>query len=950
LTFVLGQLVANPVSKQEAKTIATNFFKSNAPKTRSINRITKTIIEKHNDNNSFYIYGFEKGGFVIVSADDDASPILGYSFTSNISDNLNPSIKYLFEQFNNEISDAKRHKSRNSNFKEQWNNLRDNSYKSNREANKPILKTAWNQEPYYNALCPTGTPVGCVATAMSQIMFHHKWPASGNGWHKYIPEDHPEYGALSAEFESTTYDWDNMTFALLPTSTNEQKKAISTLCYQAGVSVNMNYGPDGSGANSSDVMYALTSYFKYDPSSIKKVTYNKDEETEYFNTIKNEIDNNRPIYYDGGGDEGGHAWICDGYDNNNKVHIHWGWGGAYDGYFLLSNMVGGDYDFTKYNSMIIGIQPGNANQEMLWTKQASGFKAKSRGIQNISAIDERTAWAVSYDGSGDKATTKDFTRTTDGYTWKSGEINATDTDGLSSAMISAVSKDIAWVALFDGTNGGGKIVKTSDGGKNWITQSSASFTAPNGFPNIVHFWDKNNGFCQGDPNDGYFEIYTTSNGGENWNRVSKANIPSNLDKEYGTIGRYAVYGNNVWFATNKGRIYKSTDKGLNWVVYKTPISDASFELSFKDENIGIIQAKGENNQTAYITNNGGETWNILNYTGNFYKNSFKFIPNSDLLITTGADLKTPSAGISYSTDNGSTFTDYAEFYQNYQILAIGSTGTNAIWAGAYNSDENNDGMWRYGNSLFTADFTTDKTDYCSEEVTFNEASFGNPDSWTWNFGEGATPETAEGKGPHKVNYSSKGYKTITLTAKKGSNQHELIKENSIHISTSTPVISTITGETSVNINESHSYTVEKIEKATYNWEIPNNWKGTSETNSVNITFTSQGTSNIKVTPKNACGIGSSVELEITVAAVTGIDDFEKNILTIYPNPTKDVIIINGINNVNLTIYNSAGKTVKTINNYQENQTINVSDLEPGIYFVRVLIKNKIISKTISIVK
>jgi photosystem II stability/assembly factor-like uncharacterized protein len=869
--FVCFNLFSDPVNEKEAKQIAENFYKTYAPASKASSSVNQLITEKYQETESFYIFGFDQGGFVIVSADDYAEPILGYSFTSPIEEKFGSNIRYLFDRYNSEIAETKELKLQRNDLKMYWDNLKNAKVSGEAKEAVTLLETTWNQSPVYNLYCPGESPVGCVATAMSQIMNYHEWPLSGNGWNKYIPADHPEYGLQYADFASATYDWANMPNALSYSNSSAEKDAIATLCYQAGVSVNMNYDPDGSGASTRDVLFALTSFFKYDPTTIELVTYDVADESEYLNKIKNEIDNNRPIYYDGYGESGGHAWVCDGYDDNDKVRINWGWGGYYNGYFLLSNMVAGGSDFTDGNSMIIGIQPGSAYQDIQWTKQASGFEAASRGIQNISAINERVAWAIAYDGSGDGANVKDFTRTTNGFSWTDGTIRATGTDGLSAAMISAVDENTAWVAMFDGTNGGGKIVKTSDGGESWIHQSTASFAAPNGFPNVVHFWDTNNGWCQGDPNDGYFELYTTTDGGNEWTRVPEENIPANQNGEYGTVSYYAVYGDIVWFATNKGRIFKSTDKGHNWDVYETPLSNVSFELSFRNENTGIIQRRGDgNNNIQYITNDGGVTWTELNPTGNFYTNSFKYVPGENLLISTGSDHETPFQGVSYSTDNGTTFHEYSDFYQNFQFLALGAASANAIWAGGYSQDENNDGMWHYGPMLDTTDYTVNERQFCINDssVIFKDASLNAYDSYNWEFGIGALPSTANGAGPHTVKYTTSGSKNIKLFLTKATKEDSVVKNNLVYISSGTPTLSAISGEVDVNVFDTHSYSVTRIDEITYNWDLPADWTGSSAKNSIDVTFLAPATETITITPSNVCGDGTPEELEITANCIT----------------------------------------------------------------------------------
>ena len=123
-------------------------------------------------------------------------------------------------------------------------------------------------------------------------------------------------------------------------------------------------------------------------------------------------------------------------------------------------------------------------------------------------------------------------------------------------MIHAISYNTAWVVAYPVNNlSYGGIFKTTDGGATWNRQNTASYSAPGAFPNVVYFWDENIGFAQGDPVDGEYELYTTIDGGENWTEVDGNNIPNPLAGEYGYVRQIEVYEDNVWYTTNKGRIY-----------------------------------------------------------------------------------------------------------------------------------------------------------------------------------------------------------------------------------------------------------------------------------------------------------------------------------------------------------------------------------------------------------
>ena len=130
-------------------------------------------------------------------------------------------------------------------------------------------------------------------------------------------------------------------------------------------------------------------------------------------------------------------------------------------------------------------------------------------------------------------------------------------------MIFALSDQMAFVPMYrSGTwTGQPGLFKTSNGGITWTRQAGV-YTDPTSFPDIVHFFDNNNGITLGDPVGGYFEIYITSNGGTTWTRVSGEHIPNPLTSEYATVDNYAFYGNSIWVPTTKGRVLRSDDMGL----------------------------------------------------------------------------------------------------------------------------------------------------------------------------------------------------------------------------------------------------------------------------------------------------------------------------------------------------------------------------------------------------
>lgn len=290
-----------------------------------------------------------------------------------------------------------------------------------------------------------------------------------------------------------------------------------------------------------------------------------------------------------------------------------------------------------------------------WTTQLSNVNANN-WVQFIDAVDSNVCWGLAAARTGQTNPVQEYTKTSDGgNTWFAGAITNAANHGPS--CINALNADTAWVAMFNTTGGGGKILKTIDGGLSWIHQTTAAFTAPAGFPNVVHFFDANNGFCMGDPNGGYFEIYTTVDGGTTWVRTPQANIPANLAGEFGITDVYATYGNTIWFGTNMGRFYKSIDGGLNWSVATSPYTGFIGGLSFKDANYGIaVEADlGTVNTDAIYTNDGGATWNILpgNTAAFAQKQGIMFLPGTASTFVITSPYLPSGSGVSF--DDGNTW-------------------------------------------------------------------------------------------------------------------------------------------------------------------------------------------------------------------------------------------------------------------------------------------------------
>ena len=386
VVFIMSGLAwSSPVDSMEAKNLAQTFWRLNFPKQALpvFEEISQSVGVEH-----FYIFNNVNGpGFVLVSDDDCAIPILGYSDANNCrSGDLPDNIRSWFGFYDGTIGAAVLNgEVATQEIADQWNNLRAGNLPTGPKsvtAVSPLLSTTWDQGAPYNNLCPgTGNnkaAVGCVATAMAQLMKYYNWPTTGTGSHSYNGNNGTyNYGTLSANFGATTYDWANMldSYPNANSGTTTQQNAVATLMYHCGVAIDMIYSPSGSSAwtiGTASPYYpsaesALKEYFNYSP-SLAGWLKSLFTDAQWISMLKNDLDNAHPLIYAGNDQngEGGHCFICDGYDYSNNFHFNWGWSGWCDGYFALTSLTpnsggtgGGNYNYSYYQQAIFGAVPNN---------------------------------------------------------------------------------------------------------------------------------------------------------------------------------------------------------------------------------------------------------------------------------------------------------------------------------------------------------------------------------------------------------------------------------------------------------------------------------------------------------------------------------------------------------------------------------------------------------------
>ena len=291
---------------------------------------------KHQKAAAYYAFNIgDNEGFVIVSGDDSLTELVGYSDSGSFDpDNMPDNMRSWLQTYSDYVASVQAGESKAK--RQQLGNV-------TTIVVRPFVTTEWNQgEPYdrFTPLLNNGAhcATGCVATAMAQVMKYYEWPERGEGSNSY---EYDPYGTLSMDFSQSVYDWENMLDIyssyyeegnIVPEYNDGQAGAVAKLMYDCGISVNMMYG-ESSGAYDPAIPNAFKSYFKY-----KSDIYYRDNMSskEFMDVLLSELDEKRPVLICGAGLGGGHAFVGDGYDSNNFVHINWGWGGYSDGYFNVN--------------------------------------------------------------------------------------------------------------------------------------------------------------------------------------------------------------------------------------------------------------------------------------------------------------------------------------------------------------------------------------------------------------------------------------------------------------------------------------------------------------------------------------------------------------------------------------------------------------------------------------
>ncbi|MGT2888408.1 C10 family peptidase [Streptococcus didelphis] len=384
-----GFILSNPVfadqnfsrNEKEAKDTAITFIEKTSGLNDSIKlgsernaqdiKLNKVSLGDQTTESNMYIYNISTGGFIIVSADTRSPEILGYSPKGTFDAEGKENISSFIKNYADEIKENKKISVTYNNS----DNIKQPAVRSLLDA-KGIH---YNQGYPYNLLTPVIEKVkagekshvgqhaatGCVATATAQIMKYHNYPNKGVKDHAYTMTNEYFNNPLNlwAAISTREYNWNNILPAYSGRESEAQKDAISGLMADVGISVEMNYGPSSGSAGSPFVQKALKENFGYSQ-TVRQITRSDFSKEDWEGQIDNELQQNQPVYYQGVGQAGGHAFVIDGSDGRGFYHVNWGWGGSSDGFFRLEALNpaalgtgGGAGGFNNYQSAVIGIKP-----------------------------------------------------------------------------------------------------------------------------------------------------------------------------------------------------------------------------------------------------------------------------------------------------------------------------------------------------------------------------------------------------------------------------------------------------------------------------------------------------------------------------------------------------------------------------------------------------------------
>ncbi len=361
---VMSAAWANPLNVNQAKTIAANFMATKSMPKANFMLATRAPrlggATSAGSNAAYYVFNAaqSQGGFVIIAGDDRVPAVLGYSDRGYYNpDDVPEALQELLDSYSQQIAALDQGAEAAPALKAM-------------PAVGPLLPCVWSQGNPYNIRLPflpkgEHAATGCVATAAAQVMYYWRWPQRPI---RTIPAYTSETLSIyMPALPTVNFNWEAMRSTYLTTdTTSESAQAVAQLMLYCAQAYEMDFMESSSSANGSRAGVVLSNYFGYKESAhaLSRVNYSTQQ---WADIIYNELQAKRPVIYNASKKNGGHSFVCDGYDGNGLFHINWGWNGSSNGYFLLNVLnpdnqgtggASGSYAYIYTQSIIVGLEPG----------------------------------------------------------------------------------------------------------------------------------------------------------------------------------------------------------------------------------------------------------------------------------------------------------------------------------------------------------------------------------------------------------------------------------------------------------------------------------------------------------------------------------------------------------------------------------------------------------------
>ena len=342
---------------EEMRQIAASALQKHKPTNKKF--AAKDGLKEMKSLSSTKIFGYDDGGFAVVSKDDLMPAVLGYSDTQLNMEN--PNFKWWLDAVDTVLAQAVQKGL-------PLTTITPDPSKYDTDVESMVTSKWGQEEPYWNKLVEvTGYKLltGCVATAISQVLRYHGGPDHGKGQHSVSYKGKSIY----CDYDTVSFDFDHMRDLYDGQSyTAEEADAVATLMMYSGVAVEMDYSPSGSGTYHDIAAKGIREYF-----DIPTATYyarSNYSDAEWMDMVFESLNAGNPIVY--GGDDlspwvySGHSFVLDGYRADGMVSVNWGWNGEDDGYYSIDLLNPGGYTFKDGQDMILGINPEPAEKITLY--------------------------------------------------------------------------------------------------------------------------------------------------------------------------------------------------------------------------------------------------------------------------------------------------------------------------------------------------------------------------------------------------------------------------------------------------------------------------------------------------------------------------------------------------------------------------------------------------------